>query len=369
MLKKTNYRLFAVVTIFLALKALAGTKGALDNFTFLSSIRSPGDLVSPALPGVYSVPVELSGPVAEEINATIKNLDLDAPEYMEIYRQKDGFELVLANEFYDRETRSLLAGVLNPVEMTGVVLGSILRYRQPEKLKAMLGETLVEKQKISLTGKAIWVVSFKPVGERFSYEYEDLGAFVSETWLTSLVLEVDSATMLANSLQMNKSTRLFSADSTSRPQPAQKSYKYYFFYETVSEKTLPSGMTLTIDGVPALAIKSTYRKEKEFAVFDQRSICYKSGSAAQSCLLMKYGAYDLNPNLQNLQSGGKDAKNAKSAKKIQQAAALAIKAEYELRAGNLKAAARILRNIVKNFDGTPQSVEAKKLLDGIPDGL
>jgi TolA-binding protein len=54
---------------------------------------------------------------------------------------------------------------------------------------------------------------------------------------------------------------------------------------------------------------------------------------------------------------------------VKQAAALTYKATTALKQGKIEAAVRTLRTIAQNYPGTPQAVEAQKLLEGLPDGL
>jgi hypothetical protein len=349
--------------------ASAGSIVAAENtdvFNFLSSIRSPADLVYPVLPKEYSVPVLLSGDVAEEMKYTLKNLDLEDPQYKEIYTQKTGFRLILANSFYSEDTRELLAGILNPVEMIDVVLGSIVRYRQKELLKKMLNEASAERRLIKTETGPKWLVVLTPSGDRFAYEYEDMGAYIHETWLTHLEVMVDTANMLAENLEVKKASRLFSADSTGKPAPSENVYKYEFAYDTIEGRFLPSKMTLSIDGIQALSIKSGYRMLKKHTVFDSRIICYRKDINGRAYLNIKYGEYSL---AQASVKPDKENRNDKKAVKIKQAASLAIKAEDALRAGNIKAAVRILKNIIQECEGTPQAIEAKKLMEGLPQGF
>jgi hypothetical protein len=354
-------------SIVLALAVLSHAKSNHSaQFEFLSSIRAAGDLVAPMLPRTYAVPVRLTGTIADEMRTTLKGLDLEEPEYMEIYDRKNGFSLILSNDYYSSDTRELLAGILNPIDMIDAVLNSIVRYRQEDKLDNMLYETKAKRQLIVNKGKAKWVVLLEPSGERFAYDYEDMGAYIHETWLTSMEITVDSASMLAEKLVLKKYSRLYSADSTGRPSPSGRSYQYDFHYDTLTGKPMPVKMTLAIDGVLSLSMEAAYRTAGSSIVFASRKICYETKGGKQACLELEYGEYQINADLQAFKNGNK---NATSSNKIKQAAALALKAEEAIRTGNIKVAMRTLKNIIQNCEGTPQAVEARKLLEGLPDGF
>lgn len=357
---------FRGAVIFLCFTSMKAKDLQQTQFDFLSSIRAPQDLVAPLLPRAYAADVELSGGVADEIRATLKEIDLGEPEYIETFSRKDGFELLLANDCYASDTRDLLAGILNPIEIIDVVLNSIVRYRRKDMLSSMLAETKVRRRSEARGGAVKWIVRMEPAGKRFAYTYEDMGAYMQETWLTSLTLVVDSATMLADELDIVKHARLFGADSPDKPEPSVKRYRYVFTYAPLGGATVPARLTLYIDEAPALTIEASYRTAGKFIVFDTRSICYHSAGADNACLVMKYGSYNLNPSFPVLKIEGD---GGTTAKKVKQAAALTSKAAALLKEGKIENAVRALRAIIQNYPGTPQAVEAGKLLKGLPEGF
>ena len=60
-------------------------KPPIDGYTLLRSVQSPADLLFPHLPGSYTVPVTLSGGAADEMKRTLEKLNLEAPQYEEVF--------------------------------------------------------------------------------------------------------------------------------------------------------------------------------------------------------------------------------------------------------------------------------------------
>ena len=319
------------------------------------------------MPRSYSVPVTLSGSVAEEMKQTLADMDLEEPRYNEILDRKKRFQLMLANEGYSAQTRDLLSGILNPIEMIDVVLTSIVRYREKELLNTMLRETNFEKKLTEKNGMPVWALIFTPKGKRFSYRYQDMGAYVEEVWLTKLILAVDTATMKAQQLLVKKHSRMFRADDDKQPVAVAKKYRYEFAYEEIGKATLPSKLSLHVNDSLTLTIGAAYKKLKNFVVFNNRNICYHFPGRLPSCLTMSYGNYDLQASPHVLKTT--PAASGKHAKKIKQAAELARKASIALKNGKIDIAVRTMRAIAQSYRGTPQAVEAQKLLEGLPEGL
>ncbi|MBD3390559.1 MAG: hypothetical protein GF418_00945 [Chitinivibrionales bacterium] len=356
----------ALLTVFV-LTAVAG--GADDSWDahrdFLRTIKSPEELVLPHFPRSYRVPLTLSGPVADEMHRTLAALDLKEPEYVEVFDRKDRFHLLLANKSYTAETRDLLSGILNPVEMIEAVLQSIVRYREKELLEAMLRETRVSRTREMRNDTAVHVVRIEPTGTRFNYTYEDRGAFIREHWLTGITLAVDAGTMTARELALVKHTRLMRGDDAAKPRPATRRHRYVFSYARAGELTVPSRLDLYVNDSLALTISATYRLRQEFVVFDTRTICYSLPKGRATCLHIQYGRYDFDPGFRPARAAGKQTE----ARDVREAAEEARKASIALREGRISAAVRTLRNIVQDYPGTPQAVEARNLLEGLPEGF
>ena len=129
---------------------------------------------------------------------------------------------------------------------------------------------------------------------------------------------------------------------------------------------MPTTLEVYVDGALGLTVAATYRKRKGYLLFDSRHICYHLPNKPKSCLEINYGTYTLDSPL--VLDVGPTEKRV-SARKVRQAESLAQKATAALKEGKIESAVRTLRNIAKNYSGTPQAVEAQKLLEGLPEGL
>jgi hypothetical protein len=348
--------------------ALGKTPPLSDAFVKLRSVQSPDQLVFSRLPPQYTVPVTLSGDIADEMERTMRTINLEAPKYLEVLDKKHLFHLLLANRNYSLETRDLLSGVLNPAEMMDIVVSSALKYRQEDQFRAIADETIITCTPGIFGDKKILTFVLVPKGKYFAYSYEDMGAYVRESWLTSLVCVIDSASRCVYGLTLHKNSRIFAADQTQKPPVDSSVLHYAFTYGVFDAVFLPAGLTLSINGCPSLTLTASYRWDGSYVVFDTRKICYVNPakpSAEPRCLMMTYGIYELNavpPSFGQALQPGRYAQN------LEKAARLARTALERIRSGNIDAAVGVLRRVVSDFPETPQAVEARELLSSLPGG-
>jgi hypothetical protein len=122
-------------------------------------------------------------------------------------------------------------------------------------------------------------------------------------------------------------------------------------------------MSLSINGAPSLSISATYRSEGKYLVFDTRKICYVNKAAEKACLIMSYGAYDMNAVPRELTS---PVRPRDYAQHMEKAAQLCRKALEHIRGGSIESSIPLLKKVVNEYPETPQAVEARKLLSGLP---
>jgi hypothetical protein len=326
-------------------------------------LKTPQDMVFPSFPSHYRVPVTLSGDIAAEISSTIKDMKLPAPKFEELMPSKVIFYLRIANEDYDIDTRELLAGILNPVQIIDVILNSILRFRDKSYFPTMVKETDIAVTPVRRNDRSCIQIELTAKGDRFGYTYEDMGVYVQESWLTRIDLIADSASRLVTELTEHKVGRQYSLAQEKKPAPDTMVSRFRFEYGTFGESPLPSKLMLEINGKPSLAIEAKYRDENGRTVFDTRSVCCTREGIADQCLMMSYGEY----RFENVpQEAAAAAKPKVTSRELTAAAKLARDAVYQLRAGMIYASKHTLRKLVDEYPNTPQAVEAKKLLSDLP---
>ena len=330
----------------------------------LRSLRLPGDFAREAFPRAYTVPVTLSGTIADEMAAPFKTLKLSAPRYRETRDRDGGFSLAIINEDYAADTRALLSGILNPVEMIDMTVRSVLKFTEKEAFETLVRETAISTGTIRSNGTDLTHIRLKPRGERFSYAYEDLGTFMEESWLTGLTILVDPRQNTVCELTMHKVGRSYTIDRQEAPRAESLAVSYRFSYTTAGGRLLPERLELSINGETTLVITANYRTEKDYMLFDTRSICYHRRDAGASCLVMTYGAYDLTGRPAPAVRRSPGAVN----RDLDQAARLSRKALEQLREGRIGSAGRLLAKLVESYPGTPQASEARRLLEGLPGG-
>jgi hypothetical protein len=347
----------------------AGKKQQLPRgYELLQQIRSPDQLVIPHLPAEYTVPVELSGAIADDMKKTLQGIGLEEPRYREVLDKKHHFRLFLANPGYSLETRELLSGVLNPVDMIDIIVSSVLKYRDAEQFHSIVNETVISQETARSADRVSYRLVLEPKGKYFAYSYEDMGAYIRETWLSKIICVMDSGTSLVQELTLHRHSRTYAADQTQKPPVDSAVLSYSFGYDTVDGMAVPAGLRLRVNAVQSLAIHASYRKQGKYLLFDSRQVCYVSPAHAArdtSCLIMRYGTYEFNSVPQD---AGASVKPERYAQQMEKAAVLTKKAMDLLRSGNIESSIKTLKKVVADFPHTPQAVEARKLLSGLPQG-
>jgi hypothetical protein len=357
--------MFVSFALILICQAWSKEKPPVDGYALLRSVQSPVDLLLPHLPGSYTVSVALSGGAADEMSRALERLNLDAPQYEEVFDAHRRFFLNLSNANYPLETRECITGILNPVEMMEIVMASALKYRDKDLFSIIMKETNVSSSVETIDGIRCFKVVVTPKGKYFAYSYQDKGSYARETWLTALTLVMDSASHCARELVLQKYARQFEAIQKEKPPVDSFMTRYSFMYRAFDGVMLPSDLTLRVNGVQTLSLSASYRAlDERYMVFDTREIC-SSGRDGASCLTMRYGRYRVREIPAAIK---RPLRPAVYAKDLERAAQLSRDALIALREGNIETAVRTCKNIIARYPETPQAVEARHLLSGLPGG-
>ena len=171
------------------------------QYQILHSIRSPQDLIFPHFPHKYCVPVSLSGPVAQEMEQAFKDLDFKSPVFNEFFDGKE-FHLQVSNSDYPEQTRDLLSGLLNPLEMIDMAVESVVKYKTGNKLVELTDQTTMEIKTSTYKSRPVYHIHLTPEGERFGYSYSDNGAIFKESFrLNDLTMIIDTSSHLVYELK------------------------------------------------------------------------------------------------------------------------------------------------------------------------
>ena len=357
--------LCACAMLIASSSALAGEKSvsltAAGGHAFIKSIKSPQELLFPHFPKKYCVPVTLSGRIADEMRIALDSLKMDLPTYNEFFDGKE-FHLTLA---YAAKTRELLSGMLNPVEMIDIVVTSVVKYREGQKYEEIIRDTHVKRDSGSYNGRKALVVQLTPKGERFAYVYQDMGAFVTESWLTMMTLTIDAATNVVYELSTIRYSRTYGANAAKKPSADITNARYVFNYDQKEGILLPSRLTVQFNNAEVLRIDVTYKKQDKVFVFVKKEICTSMGGIPM-CLIETYGDYKMGAC--DTTAGAQTQKKPYS-KQLEQAAQLSRDASEKLRKGQISETIRLLQKLIEQYGGTPQAIEAKRLLSQLPKEL
>jgi hypothetical protein len=346
--------------------AIAKEAAPRNGYDILASLLTPQKLLAAYFPKTYVVPVYVSGSVAEDMDKTIKAMKLDVPAYEEVLDNNQQIHLNITNQSYTIDTKDLLAGILNPVDMMNSAVMSVLKYKTDPQLASIISGTVCSIAPCITREKPLIAVTLLPKGKQFAYTYNDEGSLVREAWLFYAKFIVDSSVHTVHSLQLCRCTRTFSAAQTLKPAVDTTVLFYQFTYDSSLIPPLPLEMSLTVNEKKLIDIKATYRQEDKYRVFDTRAICYSSSSISHDtteCITLSYGAYGLNkqPKAQEHR-----VSSTEFAKQMRKAAEIMRKAEQNIKTGSLEDALPLIKKVVADYPQTPQAAEARKLLQGLP---
>ncbi len=333
-----------------------------DSYTIITRIKSPLEMISDIFPKRYSVPVTLSGSIADEIASILDTINIDKPLYSEYYDRKNGFVLSIINEQFPSQTREMISGILNPIDMTGVILNYLLKYRETDNLIKLQKETTINTKNVKKGDSTMILIEIKPKGTRFCYEYKDFGAYLHESWLSEMSITIDSSTMVAQELSIVKHLCDYNATQQKRPAPKKFHQLYKFTYAEIKGSPIPSTFDLYIDSQLTLSFSASYREFDKYTTFDRREITYFLNDKPASDLIMKFMKYDLSVEKKIIKE---DKIKDEYAKNLKRAAAYSRKATEALNSGRIQKAVQLMQMIIDNYPHTPQAVEAKKLLSGL----
>jgi len=359
------FPVFCAILFLFESAVIAKQENLPPGYALLKTIRLPDQLIAPFFPTVYTVPITLTGDIAKEMQQSLFTMNLEAPQYEEVFDKKRQFHLYLANTSYSLETRDLLAAALNPLDMIDAIVSSVLKYRSNDQFNAIIYETTVSVSPFVVEGGPGVAIELLPKGKYFAYSYQDEGPFIRESWLTRVRCHIDTSSHLLYELRLMRHMRTFSSDKSERPPVDSILYCYAFSYTRLGNAILPSGLSLSVNERQSLAVNATYRTEGKNIVFNSRSICYvdRGPRDTASCLYLNYGRYLWNT-VPTAMSKRKEP--AEYALHLEKAALLCRNAQQKLKTGNIEACIPLLKKVVSQYGETPQAVEARKLLQGLP---
>lgn len=362
-----HVRYFILLSFLLLVVTTASSKQKLDeSYAVITRIKSPTEMIADIFPKRYSVPVTLSGSIADEIVSILDSINIDKPSYSEYYERKNGFVLSITNEQFPSQTREMISGILNPIDMAGAILNSFLKYRETDNLIKIQNETTIDIKNVKYNDRIMKRIEINPKGTRFCYEYKDFGAYLHESWLSKMSIIIDSTTMLARELSLIKHLREHRAGQQERPSPDTIHQRFVFTYSNMKGTTIPSRLDLYIDSLLTLTFSAQYRETEKYILFDRREITYFLIDKSSSDLVLQFQEYELNAEKMSVR---KDKSLDKYGKKLKRAADYSRKATEALNNGRIQRAVQLMQIIIESYPHTPQAVEAQKLLSGLQSGF
>ena len=339
-----------------------------DPYALLGTIRTPQELVSPHFPPRYRVEVALGGDVAAELHRTLSAMGLSTPRYEEVMTRTGEFRLEFNNDSWSLETKELLSGFLNPVEIMQLAITGLLRYRDDKGFAQLKEETRATVTLEERNGAAQYRIHLSPRGNRFGYEHTDYGTFMQERWLGAMTIEVDTLRRLVTEIEQMRLSRTTTVAQSTPPVTDTALIRYRTTYGDSAAGSLPLQLVTEVNGTRAMTITAAYRTQGDYTVFDHRSICYESRPGRTGCLTMRFGTYTFDARYVTRRSPPA-TRGAPRSRKLEAAARLSQRASQHLRKGDIAAAARLFDRLAREYPDTPQGVEAQTLIETLPSGF
>jgi hypothetical protein len=357
-----RFALIILSIVWSVIETTAETSEKAADYQLFKSIQAPQELLFPHFPSSYCASVQVSGGVAEEIRTTIEALHLPPPKFRESFDGKT-FRFFLANQDYPPETRELLSGILNPLELIDLIVQSLLELRDPKKFKNLVNTTFLTKQIGIYNKRQVYFLKLGPKDKRFAYRYDDRGAYIQERWLTGLTVVVDTASLLVHKIVEEKYGRRFEVNTQSAEIDTLIT-TYLFDYNFKDDMVFPKHLKVMLNDHEMLSIKTSYREFRKKYVFDEKVVCCRNGKNTTTCLELTYNEYRRKKC--KTKKPAHEKPNQNYAKKLIGAAQLSRKASELLREGNISESIRVFQELIERYEGTPQAIEAQRLLLHLP---
>lgn len=334
------------------------------GFEILRSVKGPLDLIQPVFPRMYTAAVQLEGSVVDELRRTLIQMGLEPPIFEESMDRRGRFQLAFANPSYGPEIRDMLCGILNPIDIIQLTVDKLVRFSAADefiRLKREASDSVCSPP--TPQGSCVRII-LSPRQERFCYSYADLGSLVDESWLTGIEVLVDSSLNIVKQVRQSKIARHIDIEQLSAPRIDTLLLVYDMCYVQQGEHLVPAQLTLSQNEKRRLRISCTYRNENGYSVFDTRSITFWQERGDSSSLTLRYGSYSFDkvpppPPV--------DAMSLSKSQQIADALKIVQKATLTLREGKINESIRLLQKLVNDYPLTPQAVEARSLLQSLPE--
>ncbi len=342
------------------LSALLCVSGLLFSESFIERmgrIKSVRTLLLQRLPEEYTVPVTLKGDLGKRVEASLDSMGFDSPGFCETYSTDEGFNLYIDNENMPPYTHRMISGILNPIEMSNVILNTFTSYRKYSVMKALLKETVVKRKSIKEDGVEFLVMEFSPREEKFKYTYRDNGPAIRESWLDTMALKIKGTMEIKEIMVVKKSVLHYN----NKKEKNSVKQVYSFDYKKIGKTLLPLEMRLFTDDTLSLKVKAEYRIADEEILFKNREIIFLDRDGNERRLIIEYGKYVFDSKRMDVREGYEDGYS----EQILKAAEIAAEAQEALSKGEMDRAYLMYRRLLRRYPDTPQAVEARELLQGL----
>jgi len=331
-----------------------------DPYNILRDIPSFYDLFAQKGLSAYSADVRIEGAVTKTLSDLAAEKGLSSPDFMEYYREKEGFAFRLKNTNYPVLLKQIISEMFTPVQVFDRVISLIESKRELAWFQNFKAVTRVEAKWIQYQETPhIKLVFVARQGDLIEKREEGEGTGKKTIETNAMTFIVHPSTRLIKVLKVEQVEK-----SSSGETKIEK--KFLFDYKKFGARWMPVELRIEKNNVEEVKFQAVYTAAANFTVYAEKIFSYASPDGKPEQVKLVYSNYSFNKsvNFQYLDEG-----TAKNGSLSDEAGAekLFSKGKELIVNGKTSEAKSILRKVIKEYAGTSYAEQAKTLLDGLPE--
>jgi hypothetical protein len=331
-----------------------------DPYNILKEIPSFYDLFSQKGLSAYSADVKIEGAVTRTLEELASEKGLPAPDFIEYYREKEGFSFKLKNTNYPVLLKQIICEMFTPVQVFDRVISLIESKRELTWFQNFKAVTRVEAKWIQYQETPhIKMVFTARQGDLIEKREEGEGTGKKTIETNAMTFIIHPATKLIKVLKVDQMEKTSSGETK-----AEK--KFLFEYKKFGARWMPAELKIEKNNVEEVRFQAVYSTAGNFTVYAEKIFSYTSPDGKPEQVKLVYSNYSFNKNVsfkyldEGPEKSGSLSDEAGAEKLFNKGKDLIIN-------GKTGEAKSILKRVVKEFPGTSYAEQAKTLLDGLPE--
>jgi hypothetical protein len=331
-----------------------------DPYDILKGIPSFYELFAQNGLAAYSADVKIEGAVTKTLSDLAAEKGLPVPEFIEYYREKEGFSFRLKNMNYPPLLKQMIGEIFMPVQIFDRVISLIESKRELGWFQNFKAVTQVEAKWIQYQETPHIKLAFiaRP-GELIETREEGEGAAKKTVETTAMTFIVQP------SGKMIRMLKVYQTEKTSAGETKVEK-KFLFDYTKIGTRWMPSELRIEKNNTQEVRFRAGYTTSGGFTIFAEKIFEFSTaaGKPEQVRLLYRNYTFNKNVNFKYLEDG-----SAKGGALPDEAEAekLFNKAKDCIINGKTAEAKSLLKKVIKDYSATSYAEQSKTLLSGLPE--